>query len=526
MSTAHAGIRHLVLGLCVLGPLALAGCAPAGRPDAPAGALTIAVRTPPNSLDPRQGNDETSARISQLVFNALVRIGDDFRPRPDLAERLEHPDPLTYVAHLRPGVRFHDGRPLTARDVVYTFAAFLDPAYLSPFKGAYRTLASVTARDELTVEFRLREPFAAFPLQLVTPPIVPAGSGDEMRRAPVGTGPYRFVRYAVDDAVTLAAYPDYWEGPPQNSGLVIKVIPDDTMRGLELRKGTVDLVINDLPADIVFDLERRGVCQVTRSPGLDLSYLGFNLRDAITGDVRVRRAVGYAINRQAIIDHLRRGLARPAFGLIPPEGWAFEPAARQFTWDPGQARRLLDEAGYRDPDGDGPAPRLRLTLKISTAEETRLQATVIQQDLARVGIALDIRAHEFATLMSDVVKGNFQLFSLQWVGGALVDPDILRRVFHSSQVPPAGFNRGRYRNAAVDAAIDDATTAASEADRRRAYATAQRLIAEDAPYIPIWNRTNAVVARPGLRGLQVGATGDFQSLRQVSRPDPTTNPAR
>lgn len=500
-------------------------CARSGSAPARHGAITVAVRTPPNSLDPRLGSDETSARVSQLVFNALMRIGDDFQARPDLALRLDQPDPTTYIAHLRPGVRFHDGHLLTSRDVVYTFTSLLAPSSTSPYKGAYRTVASVRALDDLTVEFRLRAPFAAFPLQLVVPPIVPDGAGEGLRRTPIGTGPYRFTRYAVDDEVVLSAFPDYWDSAPRNTGIVLRIVPDDTMRGLELKKGTIDLVVNDLPPDIVFQLERSGVSRVIRSPGLDLSYLGFNLQDAVTRDLRVRRAVGYAINRQAIIDHLRRGLARLAFGLIPPEGWAFEPAARQFRYDPAEARRLLDEAGFPDPDGDGPRPRLSLTLKISTAEEARLQATVIQQDLARVGIELDIRAYEFATLMSDVVKGNFQLFSLQWVGGALVDPDILRRVFHSTQVPPVGFNRGRYANAQVDAAIDRATVALTEGQRRDGYAVAQRLIAEDAPYIPLWNRTNAVVARPELRGVRLGPTGDFQSLRWVERPDPPSGPA-
>ena len=171
---------------------------------------------------------------------------------------LENPDPLTYVAHLRRGVRFHDGHELTSRDVVYTFQAFLDPGFVSPLKGAYKLLRSVTALDDYTVRFTLAEPFAAFPIQLVLPPIVPADSGGRMRTFPVGTGPYRFVRYDVDDTVVLSAFEGYWNGPPSNAGVVVKVIPDDTMRGLDLRKGATDLVINDLPPDIVHQLTQDG----------------------------------------------------------------------------------------------------------------------------------------------------------------------------------------------------------------------------------------------------------------------------
>jgi peptide/nickel transport system substrate-binding protein len=469
--------------------------------------------------------------MSQLVYSPLLDREADLRIRPALAQRLDNPDALTYIAHLRHGVRFHDGHELTSRDVVYTFGSILDPALLSPFKGAFRVLKEVRALDDYTVQFTLSEPFAAFPMQLVgVPPIVPADAGDSLRRFPIGTGPYRFVRYDVDETLVLSAFEGYWDGLPNNAGIVMKVVPDDTMRGLELRKGTTDLVVNDLPPDIVYQLEKSNEFTIERSPGLDLFYLGFNMRDPVLADPRVRHAVGYATNRDAIIRYLRRGLARPAVGLIPDLAWAFEPDVRRFTYDPERARRLLDDAGYPDPDGPGPRPRIALSLKISTNEETRLQATAIQQDLRLVGIDLDLRSYEFATLYADVLNGNFQLFALQWVGGAMVDPDILRRVFHSTEVPPAGFNRGHYSNPEVDRLLDLATTSLAEGERKRYYSAAQKLIAEDAPYIPIWNRTNVIVAQRSLEGLHINPVGDFGALRDVTRvatpPSSATSAAR
>jgi peptide/nickel transport system substrate-binding protein len=508
--------RCAVSAFCILNSALLASsCSPSPPPDP--NIITVAVRSGPTTLDPRQGNDEGSQRISQLVFNSLVEWGDDLRVHPALASKLENPDPLTYVAHLRRGVRFHDGHALTSRDVVYTFQAFLDPAFVSPLKGAYKLLRSVTALDDYTVRFTLAEPFAAFQIQLVLPPIVPADSGDRMRTFPVGTGPYRFVRYDVDDKVVLSSFKGFWNGPPRNTGLVVKVIPDDTMRGLDLRKGATDLVVNDLPADIVHQLTEDGTFRIEPSPGLDLSYIGFNMRDPILADRRVRHAIGYAIDREAIVTYMRRGLARPASGLIPDQAWAYEPSVHRFTHDPKRAMSLLDEAGHRDPDGDGPLPRFRLSLKISSNEETRLQSTVVQQNLRRVGIDLDLRSYEFATFFADVLKGNFQMFSLTWTGGSLADPDILRRVFHSDQTPPLGFNRGYYSNAEVDRLIDMATGSTDEADRAKYYRGAQILLAEDAPYIPIWNRTNVIVAQRSLDGLHINAVGDFQSLKDVKR---------
>src|SRR5438093_8584654 len=218
------------------------------------------------------------------------------------------------------------------------------------------------------------------------------------------------------------------------------------MRGLELRKGTTDLVVNDLAPDIVNQLRQQKTLQVVEAPGVDYQYLGLNLRDPILRDVRVRQALAYAIDRNSIVEHLRRGLAVPAVGMLPRLSWAMSPDLESFNHEPTRAKALLDEAGYPDPDGPGPFPRFRLPLKISSTECNRLQATVIQENLQMVGIGLDVRTYEFATLYADVLSGNFQLYSLQWTGGSLADPDILRRVFHSSQIPPVGFNRGHFSN--------------------------------------------------------------------------------
>jgi peptide/nickel transport system substrate-binding protein len=432
---------------------------------------------------------------------------------PALAVRLENSDPLTYIAHLHRGVRFHDGHELTSKDVVYTFNSFLDPDFISPRKGAYRALKSVRALDDYRVEFTLKEPFGSFPIQLVMH-VVPAEAGDSLQKFPIGTGPYRFVRYAVDEQIELTAFETYWDGLPQNTGVALKIVPDDTMRGLELRKGSADLTINDVPPDIAHQLERDGLT-VTKAEGVDYTYIGLNMRDPALADKRVRHAIGYAVNRQAIVDHLRRGLARPAVGVLSPVAWAFEPNVHRFDHDVERAQRLLDDAGYRDPDGAGPQPRLRLSLKTSTDEFYRLQATVIQQDLRRAGIDVDVRSYEFATFYADVLAGNVQMYTLQWVG--VTDPDMLRRVYHSEQVPPVGFNRTYYKNPAVDRLIDLATRATTDEDRREYYSAAQKVIAEDAPYISLWYKTNVAVTRPNVTGMRLSAQADFMSLKHVKK---------
>jgi peptide/nickel transport system substrate-binding protein len=501
--------RSLVLVLIT----AALGC---GSQPAATDVITVAVLSSPNNLDPRIGSDETSQRVHQLVFDYLLALDDQLRPTGGLATHWEQPDPLTYIVYLRKSVRFHDGHELTADDVVHTFSSFIDPNFISPRKGAYRMLDRVEAVDAYTVRFTLKEPFGSFPIQLVMP-VVPKGAGPELREKPIGTGPYRFVSFAVDDHVTLEAFPDYFRGAPANAGVVLKVIPDEIMRALELRKGTVDMVVNDLSPDVVHQLERENAVTIAESPGTDYAYVGINMRDPVLADRRVRHALGYAIDRRAIVDHLRRGLARPAVGVLPPASWAFAEDVFQFAHDPARAMALLEEAGYRDPDGDGPLPRLRLSLKVSTNEFIRLQAAVIQEDLKRVGIDLDVRSHEFATLYADVLKGNFQLFTLQWVG--VSDPDMLRRVFHSKQMPPNGFNRGYYHNPEVDRLIDAAMAADNDEARRKLYGDAQRAVAEDAPYISLWYKTNIAVSGTNVEGVKLTPSAEFTFLRNVSKRD-------
>ena len=493
--------------------LALIGC---HQPPPEPGVITVAIFASPNNLDPRYGTDTLSSRAHQLIFNNLVNLDERMLVTPGLASSWQTSDYQTYRFKLREGLRFHDGRELTSKDVVYTFDSILDPRSNSPLRGAYRLLDSVTAIDPHTVEFVLKEPAGSFLVNVVAAMIVPYGAGRELRDNPIGTGPYRFVSYVVDDRLVLKAFPEYFEGLPRNRGVVLKVVPDDIMRALELRKRTSDLVVNDMAPDMAYQLQKEGL-QLNQYPGANYQYLGFNMRDPILQDVRVRHAIGYAIDREAIIKYLRRGLAMPAVGILSSSNWAFEPNVFEFVYDPDHARRLLDEAGYRDPDADGPRPRLTLSLKVSNIEFNRLQSAVIQQNLRDVGIDVDLRTYEFATLYADILKGNFQMYTLQWAGGATADPDILRRVFHSEQVPPTGFNRGQLRDVLLDRLLDEATLATTVEQRRPLYGKVQQRVAELAPYISLWRETNIAIAQPEIRGVHLLPQTDFSFLRNVSR---------
>jgi peptide/nickel transport system substrate-binding protein len=494
--------------------LLLSACG--GRPSNP-NIIVASLTAGPTDLDPRVGTDDSSQKLHDLIFDNLVSLDEHLKIAPRLAERLEHSDPLTYVAHLRRGVRFHDGRELTAADVVYTFGFMLDPTFVSGKKGGFRELASVAARDPYTVIFTLKSPFESFPINLNVMPVIPDGAGPNVRDHPVGTGPYRFVRHDVDDKIELAAFDGYFGGRPKNDGLIVKIVPDEVMRGLEVRKGTIDLFVNDVGPDIVYQLRNDPQLQTVQSPGVDFQYVGLNLDDPILRNLNVRLAIAYAIDREAIVAHLRRGLATPAATVLPPLSWAAATDIQPFPRDLEKSRQLLDAAGFPDPDGNGPRPRMTLTFKVQNIEFGRLQAAVIQQNLREVGIALDVRSYEFATLYADVISGSFQLYTLQWSGGALADPDILRRIFHSSQVPPSGFNRGHFRDARVDALLDEATESTDPARRLELFHQVQREISAKVPYIGLWHKTNVAVAQRSLSGVHLTPLADLLFLKDVAR---------
>jgi peptide/nickel transport system substrate-binding protein len=286
------------------------------------------------------------------------------------------------------------------------------------------------------------------------------------------------------------------------------VIPDDTTRALELRKGSADVLSNALPFDTVVALEREPDLTILRGPGTVLSYMAFNLRDPVSKDVRVRQAIAFAIDRSPILQYLGRGFERPAYSILPPESWAYNGDVPHYDYNPEKARELLEQAGYPLVNG----VRFHLTMKTSTEGSTRVLAAVLQQQLRDVGIALDIRTFEFATFFSDVTHGAFQVYSLRWIGGN-EDPDIFEYVFHSSKFTPNGANRGFYSNPRVDALINQAKSELNQEVRKQLYAQVQQILAGDLPYINLWYYDNVVVHTRRVNGITLNPSGNYDFLK-------------
>ncbi|MDE3136181.1 MAG: ABC transporter substrate-binding protein [Acidobacteriota bacterium] len=497
--------------------LCLSACSTNSAQPSP-GTVVFLLENSPNNLDPRIGTDATSQYLDSLIFSSLVQRSPQMTVAPDLAESWQMPDPLTYIFHLRPGVHFQNGQPLTSADVKYTLESIISGEVKTPKRGSFTIVREIDTPDPLTVVFHLHQPYASFLGDLMRPAIgivprpgTPGGAFNPAEH-PIGTGPFRFVREVPGEEVVLERNPDYFGKPPNIERVVFRVVPDATTRALELRKGSADIAdLNSLPPDMVVALAKDPAIRVTDQPGTIIQYVAINCEDPILRHRRVRQALAYATDRAQIIRYLLRGQARIADDLLPPSNWAYDPDIPRYDFDPARANQLLDEAGFpRGPDGI----RFHLTLKTSTDETSRLIAAVLQQQWSQVGIALDLHSLEFGTFYADITHGAFQLYVLRWIG-ANTDPDIFYYVFDSKQIPPAGANRGRYINPELDRLLEEARIEPDEEKRKQLYAQVQQIIARDQPYLNLWYLDNVAVHRARITNVHIDPAGGYDFLTSI-----------
>jgi peptide/nickel transport system substrate-binding protein len=493
--------------------------------DAAQQTLTIAIESDPTNIDPRFGTDVNSSRVHQIVGNGLIQKDAKSNLVPDLAERWENPDEKTYIFHLKKGITFHDGTELTAEDVKFTFESIIDPEMNSPKAGAYQQLDTIEVLDPYTVKFTLKDVFAPFLIEMAHP-IMPKQATEAQRdrkftESLVGTGPFKLVDWKHDEELVFEANPEYFEGAPKLEKIIFKVIPEEKTRFLELAYGKVDFVQNALDPQTI-TLIKNGenlpkkpkALQVIAEESVLIYYMGFNLEDPILSDVNVRQAISYAIDRQLIVDHLLEGQASLATGLLSPSNWAYEPDVKTYAYDPEKAKALLDEAGYPDPDGDGPESRFTIVYKTSTDPLRMLIGQVLQDQFKQVGIEIsEIQTFEWAKFYQDIIDGNFQIYTLRWVG--ITEPDIFYSIFHSSMIPPNGRNRGRYVNAGIDELTERGRLAIDVEERKQAYSEIQKILAEDLPYVFLWYPHNIVVMDEKIRGFTLYPDGDFASFQEM-----------
>jgi peptide/nickel transport system substrate-binding protein len=476
--------------------------------------LVIGLKSSPTNLDPRVGNDNASGRIQDLCCAGLIRVTPEFDYSPDIAASWETPDDKTIIFKLNPNAKFQNGKPVTAQDVKWTYDSVMNSPLVTTKKSGYSAVASVEAPDAQTVIFHLKEPNGGL-FDNLNMGIVPTGTDTTVAKSkPIGAGAYKVVEFKTDERVELEAFEQYHGGAPKIKHATVRIVPDSTTMVLELRRGTINLAINQIPFENVGEFEKSDKQQVIKKPGSVWQYLAFNLKDPILSKVEVRRAIAHAIDREKITHDLLRGHGVPTDSMFAQGHWARANNLPTYAYDPARAKQLLDAAGFKDPDGDGPQPRFTLSFKTSTDTESNLRAQMMQQMLQQVGIKVDVQTSEFGTFFEDIGKGNFQMYSLSRNG--IGDPDFYYIIFFSKNIPPEGQNRGYYNNPRVDQLILEGRATFDRARRKQIYGEVQRIVQEDLPYISLYHQINVAVMDKRLQGYTMYPAGFWLGIPQMS----------
>jgi peptide/nickel transport system substrate-binding protein len=475
--------------------------------------LVIAFKASPTNIDSRVGNDNASGRVFDLIYSGLIKVTPDLDYAPDVAEKWEiAPDNKTITFHLNPKAKFQNGQPVLAKDVKWTYDSMLDPNFVTSKRSGYASLDHIEAPDDHTVIFRLKEPNGGF-FDNLTVGILPTGANTAVYKTkPIGAGPYKVVQFLTDERVELEAFDGWHGGAPKIKHVVIRIIPDTTTIVLELKKGSVNFEVNQIAFDSVKQFENDPNFKVVKKAGSVYQYLAFNLHDPILSKQPVREALAYAIDRERLVRDQLRGFGKPTETMFGEGHWARADLPLR-PYDPNKAKQLLDAAGYKDPDGDGPKSRFKLSYKTSNDAEANQRAEMIQQMFKEIGVDAQIQSNEFGTFYEDIGKGNFQMFSLSRNG--IQDPDFYYTIFHSKNMPPGGQNRGFYSNTQVDQWIEEGRSTFDRARRKQIYGQIQQTLAHDLPYVSLYNQMNVAVMRSNIDGYVMYPAGFLLSVPQM-----------
>jgi len=469
--------------------------------------LRVGLAQSPMTLDPRYATDAASMRVQEFIHRGLVRLDEHFEPQPDLAEGWEHPSLLRWRFRLRRGIRFHDGTLLAAKDVVATLRAVLEPARASPLRAGFAAIEHVEADGDDVVVIHLKHPDASL-LTRLNIGILPASLAGRphQARTTIGCGPFRLQHWQGN---TLALIRMAQPGRGHVRVIRFSAVKDPVTRVLKLVRGELDFAQNDLPPHLLPYIRQQKALTIQTRPSTTFAYIGLNLRDEILDDVRVRRALALALDRKKLKKALFSDLPELAETVLTAGHWATA-ELQPLAYDPKQAEHLLDAAGFpRHEDGI----RFRLNYRTST-DPTRLRlATAIAAMWGKLGVRVSIESLEWGGFYARIRRGDFQVFSLSWVG--ITDPDIYRWILHSSMWPPKGANRGRYANAQVDAWLDAAAVADNQAVRRALYQKVQQQMHADMVYIPLWYEPVIAVTGSRISGFRPKPDGSLLGLMTV-----------
>jgi len=449
---------------------------------------------------PNITSDGSSHEIGNLIYTGLMKRDRELKFVGDLAESWTFSrDCLDLTFKLRPTVKWHDGRPFTADDVVFTYQTMINPKTPTAYKEDFKAVASIEAVDAHTVHIRYPRPYAKalqswgtwiLPRHLLEPYVTEGRlrEAPQNRSVPVGTGPYRFKEWRTGEKVVLTANPDHYETGPYISRLVYRIIPSQATTFLELKAKGVDaanLTALQYKRQTEYPAFRKGY-QKFRYASNAYTYVGFNLKDPRFADKRVRQAFAHAINKQALIDGVRMGLARAATGPYKPGTWVYNPNVQTYPYDMERARQLLAEAGWKEKNGDGLLVKdgIPFTFTLMTNQgndERKKVAELIQASLRELGVGVDIRILEWASFIKEYIKKRrFEAIVLGW--GIGLDPDQYE-IWHSSKTGPDDLNHISFANAEADELLERGRASCFEIERKKYYQRFQEILAEEQPIV-------------------------------------------
>lgn len=513
MRLAHALFFVLVAGLLLLGgcdrssrddrkgqntPASGPAAASAQAPGEPVtgGRIVMATIGEPSNLIPPLASDSASHEVADLLYVAMLRYDKDIQLECMAAERFEVlEDGKLLKFQLRPGIRWTDGVELTAEDVEFTYKLMIDPKTPTAYAEDYKQIQSFTVTGKYAFEVRYAEPFARS-LATWAGAILPkhALAGQDLMttkyaRSPIGAGPYVLSAWEPGRSLTLTANPDYFEGRAYIDQVVYRIIPDQTTQFLELKAGNLDMM-GLTPQQYLYQTAGPGWqadWQKFKYLSFGYTYLGYNLKSPFFTDVRVRRAMAQAVNKEDIVKGAILGLGVPTIGPYKPGTWVYDTTIEDYAYDPAKAKALLAEAGWQDRNHDGviedaSGRPFSFTILTNQGNEQRVKAaTIIQSQLAAVGVKVEIRTVEWASFLKEFVdKGNFDAVMLAW--NITQDPDNYD-VWHSSRAVPGGLNFVGYKNPEADALLERGRRTVDQAERKKIYDAFQEILHRDQPYL-------------------------------------------
>jgi peptide/nickel transport system substrate-binding protein len=506
----------MLAGLVALGAVP----APVGAQSGPAGTLVVGLVAEPVNLDPAQVTDLNSTRVGRRIVETLVTFPEEStQVVPGLAESWTIArDGLTYTFKLRKGIKFHDGTPFDAEAVKFSIERQFNPEHpfnklgKYPFAGYFfGNVKAVEVVAEDTVQFILKEPRASFltvlsaaPASIVSPTAV-RKHGADYALTPVGTGPFRYLSWDRGQRVVLEKNPSYWKFPVKLDRVIYRPIVEDQARLTELLTGSLDLIVG-VPPDFVAQLEGNAKLGLQKQVGAHVWYLGINNQKKPLDDKRVRQALNYAVNKEAIVRDVLKGTGAVSAGPVLPNTWGADPGLKAYPYDPERAKKLLAEAGY--PNGF--TTTLWVPESGSGMQSPVAMSTVIQSNLRAVGVNVTLQTMEWGAFLAKLRSKEQDLFALSWMAGA-EDPDlVIYPLLHSSQWTPTGPNRALYKNTRLDELLHQARVVTDQAKRAELYREAQRVLVDDPPWIFIDHEIQIAAFSRRVQGFKLHPSFDLR----------------